>query len=89
MAKFAYNNTFSSTTGLTPFFANYGQHPKYEMKVFEDSPPDPEIVKDFREQYKRLNQHLRDEMKFAQAGQSEYADKRLAAPPDFRPGDKV
>jgi transposase InsO family protein len=51
MAEFAYNNTVSSTTGLTPFFGNYGQHPKYEMTVFEDSRPDPEIVKDFREQY--------------------------------------
>ena len=59
------------------------------MKVFEDSRPDPEIVKDFREQYERLNQHLHDETKFARAAQSEYADTRHAAPSDFRPGDKV
>lgn len=89
MAEFSYNNTVSSTTGLSPFFANYGQHPKYEMKVLEDSQPDPEIVKDFREKYDALNQHLRDEMKFAQATQSDFADKRRMAPPDFRPGDKV
>ena len=27
MAEFAYNNTLLATTGITPFFALYGQHP--------------------------------------------------------------
>lgn len=27
MAEFAFNNAKSSTTGMTPFFANYGHHP--------------------------------------------------------------
>ncbi|CCC05678.1 hypothetical protein SMACR_09780 [Sordaria macrospora] len=26
-AEFAYNNSASSSTGLTPFYANYGYHP--------------------------------------------------------------
>ena len=27
MAEFAYNNTKSTSTGMTPFYANYGFHP--------------------------------------------------------------
>jgi hypothetical protein len=29
MAEFAYNNTTSATTRMTPFFGNYGFYPKY------------------------------------------------------------
>ena len=32
MAEFAYNNTISATTGITPFFALYGQHPRWIIK---------------------------------------------------------
>ena len=32
MAEFAYNNTVSATTGITPFFALYGQHPRWIIK---------------------------------------------------------
>ena len=32
IAEFLYNNTISATTGITPFFALYGQHPRYVIK---------------------------------------------------------
>ena len=32
MAEFAYNNTVSATTGITSFFAFYGQHPRWIIK---------------------------------------------------------
>ena len=32
MAEFAYNNTVLATTGITPFFALYGQHPRWIIK---------------------------------------------------------
>jgi hypothetical protein len=31
LAEFAYNNTVNSSTGVTPFFANYGHHPRYDL----------------------------------------------------------
>ncbi len=32
MAKFAYNNTMHSLTQQTPFFANHGLHPKFDIQ---------------------------------------------------------
>ena len=32
MAEFLYKNTVLATTGITPFFALYGQHPRYMIK---------------------------------------------------------
>ena len=32
MAEFAYNNTVLAPTGITPFFALYGQHPRWIIK---------------------------------------------------------
>ena len=29
MSEFAYNNTISMSTGITPFYAMYGDHPRY------------------------------------------------------------
>ena len=28
MAEHAYNNSITSVTGMTPFYANYGRHPE-------------------------------------------------------------
>jgi hypothetical protein len=40
MAKFAVNNHISKTTGLLPFFANYGIYPKidFELDIQVDNP---------------------------------------------------
>jgi hypothetical protein len=34
LAKFAYNNTIQGSTQQTPFFANYGYHPKFDQFDF-------------------------------------------------------
>ena len=33
LAEFVYNNTPSSTTGVSPFYANKGYHPKMQLQV--------------------------------------------------------
>jgi hypothetical protein len=36
-AKFAYNNITHASTGISPFFANYGFHPKFSLEILGDS----------------------------------------------------
>jgi hypothetical protein len=35
--EFAYNNTTHASTRIGPFFANYGFHPKFSLKIPGDS----------------------------------------------------
>ena len=44
LAEFSYNNSKHSATSLTPFFANYGFHPK--MSLLPPSPDSPTPVAD-------------------------------------------
>jgi len=36
-AEFAYNNTTHASTGISPFFANYGFHPRFSLEIPRDS----------------------------------------------------
>jgi hypothetical protein len=36
-AEFAYNNTMHASTGISPFFVNYGFHPKFSLEIPWDS----------------------------------------------------
>ena len=38
IAEFAANNAVSETTGVSPFFANYGFHPKLGVKPSKPCP---------------------------------------------------
>lgn len=90
MAEFAYNNTVSSTTNVTPFFANYGFHPRHDyVSCSEQEPLAPAKLHEFKDQMDKLNKHLRHEMTYAQAVYAEYANDHRQPPPVFKPGDLV
>ncbi len=36
-AEFVYNNTMHASTGISPFFANYGFHPRFSLEIPGDS----------------------------------------------------
>ena len=54
MAEFEYNNMVSATTGITPFCALYGQHPRYVINPIQttnqtltpDQTPTPTVIED-------------------------------------------
>ena len=46
MAEFVYNNTVSATTGITPFFALYGQHPRYVINLIQTPVQTPDQTPD-------------------------------------------
>lgn len=86
IAEFAYNKTISATTGITPFFALYGQHPRYIIKanpatVTATPIPTLVVLQEWAGQLDILNTYLRSKMAYAQAVQAEQAYKdRLPAP---------
>ena len=90
MAEFSYNNTLSSSTGITPFYAIYGEHPRYLIQSRpEFTLPPPTVLKEFAENLASLNENLRNEMTWAQAVYSEQADKHRIPAPKFEVGDEV
>ena len=63
MAEFAMNNTKSATTGMTPFFANYGFHPDYTVqKVRPSPPPDSLEVVQYVDHLQNLDDYLHAEI---------------------------
>ena len=90
MAEFAYNNTLLATTGITPFFALYGQHPWWIIKQNPaTNAPTPAVLKQWANQFENLNTYLTSEMVNAQATQSEQPDKDRLPAPAYKIGDEV
>ena len=63
MAKFAANNAESSTTQMTPFFANLGCHPR--MSFDPPGPKDTRVTLNIAEQMARIVGTLREQITLA------------------------
>ncbi len=86
-AKFVYNNTTHALTGISPFFANYGFHPRFSLEILQDS-----INPSAEERATRLGQvqqNLMAELKLTQEWQKKQANCRRKDHPNFKVGDKV
>ena len=64
LAEFAYNNTLSATTGITPFFANKGYH--LNLTVHPEHDLTSAHTRDFVTDLDELNQQLRQHIAKAQ-----------------------
>ena len=90
MSEFSYNNTVSATTGITPFFALYGQHPWYTIRPRPNQKvPAPEALKERANELGQLNSYLYSKIKYLQAIQAEQADQHHLPAPMFQIGDEV
>lgn len=97
LAEFAANNATSSSTNMTPFFANYAFHPRMSF-----SPPRPVAIGasqhirtqhqdgiDFVKKMNDIFDVLHDNLQTTQISQEEQANANRQPHPAYRPGDEV
>jgi transposase InsO family protein len=92
MAEFAANNHTSETTGHSPFYGNYGFHPR--MTFGQHPLKDPKDIREVNaqqtaQQLERLFSELKAEMKRSQAIHSEQANKSRRTGTELNIGDQV
>jgi hypothetical protein len=76
IAEFATNNHTSKTTGLSPFFSNYGFHPKLDLEpdIHIDHPKEGQAYY-LTDCLNKIHNFAKNEMTFTQDYQQEYANK--------------
>ena len=90
LAEFYYNNTLSTTTGMTLFRAMYGITLRYTINPNPDTKiPTLATIHEYANTLAKLDRYLRSEMVWAQATYSEQADKHRLPTPKFKVRDKV
>ena len=92
MAQFAYNSSKSSTTGKTPFYANYG----YEPTAYRETAPTTNGIQGINEKASRkveelrsLHDKLREKIAQGNEKMAQQANKKRIEGPILREGDKV
>ena len=87
LAEFAYNNSLHASTGVTPFFANYGLHPRFNISLPTTS-MNPSAEGRARV-LKELHHDLSLELSLAGERYKKQADRHRSATPKFSVGDMV
>jgi hypothetical protein len=91
LAEFTYNNAKHSSTQLSPFFANYGYHPRAILRVrtpTNDYPQNP-TAENLVQRYSTIHQQVKEQLKEAQSQYKEYYDRHVNEAPTFQRGDQV
>ena len=88
LAEFAYNNATQESTKMSPFYANYGLHPRFMSQIQVPSehaaPAAAELAAHLRETHDRLIENV----KAAQDSQARYYNAKHQRI-EFEPGDMV
>ena len=90
MAEFAANNQVSATTQATPFFSNYGFHPKFTVSIKTHKKSLPNLdAKNFALKMKDLHNHLKANIRSAQDQQEQAVNTKRKPAPRYFVGDLV
>lgn len=87
MAEFSYNNKEQSATGISPFFANHGQHPNTGLE------PRVEYEKtnagQFVEKMEKVKEETKAALERAADEMRKYYNRKRNDAPEIKTGDKV
>jgi hypothetical protein len=88
-ASFVYNNTRHATTGVSPFYSNFGYHPRWFNELREgiasESPDGHRISADLS----AIHDYCKDSIVEANRQHSTYYNRRRLPAPEFAVGDQV
>ena len=89
LAEFSYNNAFQASLKCSPFYANYGLHPRFNVEVLRSKvSAQVPAAKDLADRIKYIHDGLVENLKLAQNTQARYYDFKHKHV-DFSVGDKV
>jgi len=88
-AAFAINNSRSSATGMTPYFLNYGRHPRTPLTSWQAVVSRVPAATEFRQRIADALTQANACLLRAQAAMKVTADKRRRPAPIYRIGDEV
>ena len=92
-AEFTANNHVNESTGMTPFFADHGYHPRTgaEPPRPEDSTRNPaiEAADQLVRRTEAIRQRLQDEIAWAQEEYERHSNRHRSPHPEYRVGDRV
>ena len=86
-AEFTYNNKVHSVTKVSPFYANYGRHPRMGIEPRRASKL--ELAKEFAERMKEIHEEAGATLSKACDDMTRYADQHRGSAPEYKVGDKV
>ena len=89
LAEIAYNNTQHSSTGVSPFYANYGHHPIQPSDVvLPDSSQNP-VAYDIVSHLQDIQAQLTTNILAAQEDHARFYNKHVLKSPQYEIGDHV
>jgi hypothetical protein len=87
IAEFAYNHSVSTTTGYSPFYIWYGEHPLFTVGMpREDKVP---LADELARKMAETCDEVKAMIEISKRRYKDQADKARMEPPPFKVGDKV
>ena len=87
VAEFSFNNS-TSVTGISPFYANYGRHPRFDQDV-RGIKPVAQRAQIKTNQIKQLHEAMKNQLEKIHQKTAENINKKRSEGPDFQEGEKV
>ena len=89
LAEVVYNNTKHTSTGISPFYANYGYHPAQPSDIIlPDASQNPE-AHDTVSHLQEIHEQLTESILAAQHDYTRFYNKKVLKSPQYQEGDLV